>query len=796
MIEYTQYNPIYSFKNILKKNLEASENIREEQKKSLHKISELNSIHSQKFQGILQSESKKIERLAEKTREKTLSLLDSDPNALWSMWQEYLTDSVQRSALVFDTFRKRGNVYVEHLDSGMPPVLDFKYEVVIDGHTLSSPVNYLLLKITPPKGVVIDEKRAPVMIIDPRAGHGAGIGGFKPDSQVGEAFADGHQVYFVAFRPMPEPTQTIADVRDAEIIFLKHIVEQHPHSPKPIVVGNCQGGWAAMLLAAAVPELMGPIVLNGSPMSYWAGKVGDNPMRYTGGMRGGAMSALMLADMGDGLFDGANLVANFEGLNPSNSFFGKYYKLYSNVDTEAQRFLDFEKWWGGYCFMTEAEMRWILDNLFIGNKLATGEAVLGIERVDLKVIQSPIIVFASHGDNITPPQQALNWIPDLYASVEEIKARGQRIVYMLHDSIGHLGIFVSSQIASREHVAITDTVRAIEALSPGLYEMKLDDEEDRVHIRFEPRGMGDILALGDGRDDEELFTEVAQMSNINTEIYDRFIRPAIQQISTPESASLMRESHPLRTQRVVFSDKNPIMPMLDQTVATLVEERKPASPDNPFIMGEKMMSELIETQLNLYRNLRDSLTESSFFSIYSSPLVKATISPKDNHLPRHNSVDVRQMPEVHRVLENADKGGLAEGVVRILHLLNSARGYVRRTRLERELIALGHSKLFPDMDHEDIVKIVHQQALIVDFEPKVAMDTLPILLKTVDSRKTALKLVMDIAGPRETMHPFALKMYGQIEEMLSKKGRHSPSNSSLEVADQINVAHDESKGVE
>lgn len=44
------------------------------------------------------------------------------------------------------------------------------------------------------------------MIIDPRAGHGAGIGGFKPDSQVGDAFADGHAVYFVAFRPMPEPT--------------------------------------------------------------------------------------------------------------------------------------------------------------------------------------------------------------------------------------------------------------------------------------------------------------------------------------------------------------------------------------------------------------------------------------------------------------------------------------------------------------------------------------------------------------------------------------------------------------
>ena len=785
MFDFSQYNPINSYRNILQKNMRTAELSRQGQKQSLHKISELTSIHAQKLQRVALSESKKIEKLLEETKEKVNSLMTSEPRALWGMWQEYLTDSTQRSALVFETLRKRGNVYLDHVESGMPPVLDFSYEVIIDGKELSSPVNYLLLKITPPAGVVIDEKRAPVMIIDPRAGHGAGIGGFKPDSQVGEAFADGHQVYFVAFRPMPEPTQTIADVRDAEIIFLKHIIEQHPHSPKPIVIGNCQGGWAAMLVAAAVPESMGPIVLNGSPMSYWAGKVGDNPMRYTGGMRGGAMSALMLADIGNGLFDGANLVANFESLNPANSFFGKYYKLYSNVDSEAKRFLDFEKWWGGYCFMTEAEMRWILDNLFIGNKLATGDAVLGMERVDLKAIKSPIIVFASHGDNITPPQQALNWIPDLYASVEEVKARGQRIVYMLHDSIGHLGIFVSSEIAGREHVAITDTVRAIEALSPGLYEMKLDDEEDRVHIRFEPRGMGDILALGDGRDDEQLFTEVAQMSNINTEMYDRFVRPAIQNMATPETAEFIRESHPLRTQRVMFSDKNPIMPMLDKAAESIVRERKPASKDNPFIMAEKVASELIETQLNLYRNMRDSMTETSFFSIYSSPMIKAFISPKDSGVPKRTTVDVRQMPEVHHALENVDKGGLAEGVVRILHLLNDARGYVRRTRLERELIALGHSKLFPDMDHEDIVKIVHQQALIVDFEPKLAMYTLPVLLNTQTAQKKALKLVMDIAGPRDTMHPFALKMYGQIEELLQHKTVPAESIVVNEEADLV-----------
>ena len=772
MMDAREYNPLASAQKLLQKNLDSAELLKKEQQQSIYKIAELTTHNSARFQKAIVSETQKIESLIQKSKEKSAELMATNPTDWWKQWSDYLTDSVQRSALVFDTLRKRGNGYVDHIESGMPPVLDFKYEVIVDGHTLSSPVNYLLLKIVPPEGVIIDENRAPIMIIDPRAGHGAGIGGFKPDSQVGDAFADGHAVYFVAFRPMPEPTQTISDVRDAEVIFLQDIIARHPSSPKPIVVGNCQGGWAAMLLASSAPELIGPIVLNGSPMSYWAGKIGDNPMRYTGGMRGGAAPALLLADLGNGLFDGANLVANFESLNPSNSFFTKYYKLYTNVDTEAQRFLEFEKWWGGYCFMTEAEMRWILDNLFIGNKLASGDAVLGLDRIDLKVIQSPIIVFASHGDNITPPQQALNWIPDLYASVEEIKARGQRIVYMLHDSIGHLGIFVSSQVAGREHVAITDTVRAIEALSPGLYEMILDDEEDRVHIRFEPRGMGDILALGDGRDDEELFTEVAEMSNINTTIYDRFVRPVIKNMVTPESAELIRESHPLRTQRLIFSDKNPIMPAIDQITNSLIQDRKKASEDNPFLMGEKIFGEVVETQLDLYRNFRDAMTETMFFSVYTSPIVKSMISPGNADSPKRHVMDVRQMPEVHSALLNIETGGVAEAVVRILQLLNTARGYVRRTRLERELIALSHSSLFPSMSHEEIVKLVHQQSLIVDFEPKRALETLSVLLNSSDKQRKAMNVVMDIAGPRETMHPFALKMYGQIDEMLTKRNHH------------------------
>jgi pimeloyl-ACP methyl ester carboxylesterase len=762
-----EFNFIKSAGTRLEKLVNTSQDAIKQSSEAARTVSDLSALHIQKLSKTIRLDSKKIEHLIECANQDTQVLKTATLSDWLQMYTAYVRDSVQRQALVFDALRKRGNVYTDHIDSGMPPVLDFQYDVVVDGKDLNPPVNYLLLKITPPAGVVIDPERAPVLIIDPRAGHGAGIGGFKPDSQVGDAFDDGHQVYFCAFRPMPEPSQTIAHVRDAEIFFLGKIAEEHPHSPKPILVGNCQGGWAAMLVAAKAPRLVGPIVLNGSPMSYWAGKVGENPMRYTGGLRGGSLPALLMADLGNGLFDGAVLVQNFESLNPANSFFKKYYNLYAHVDTEAERFIEFERWWGGFCFMTEAEIRWIVENLFIGNKLAIGEAILDGERVDLKKIESPIIVFASHGDNITPPQQALNWIPDLYSSAEEIKALGHRIVYILHDSIGHLGIFVSSKIAGREHEAITDTVRAIEALSPGLYEMLLEDDSERVHIRFEPRSIDDILHLDHNREEEPLFAEVARMSKINSETYQRVGRPLVKALTTNESAQMMRNLHPLRTQRFVFSDKNPFMPMLDSLSNQASQDRVKLNPSNPFLIAEKIGAEIFEMQLNLYRDVRDAWAESCFFAMYTSPISRAVFHPTAEEHPLHSEIDVMKMPEIQAALANIEQGGLAEACVRMLHLLNKARGYVRRTRLERELQVLKRQDLFPDLSDQEIKKILHQQSLIVDFDQVNAIATLPLLLKTPENRQAALDLVMEIAGPREKMHAAALKEYGQFEILLS-----------------------------
>ena len=251
------------------------------------------------------------------------------PDNPWQAWASYWTDFAQRAVLFWDTMRERGNNYIEHVREARPPLMAFKWEMISDGRTFERPVNYALIRIIPPEGVKVDDTKRPFIIVDPRAGHGPGIGGMKKDSEVGVALQFGHPVYFVIFFPEPEPGQTILDVSVAESKFVETVVKRHPKSRKPTIYGNCQGGWASMLIAANDPEMVGPVVINGAPMSYWSGNLsggaGENPMRYSGGLLGGSWMSLLASDLGNGKFDGAYLVENFENLNPANTFWNKYY---------------------------------------------------------------------------------------------------------------------------------------------------------------------------------------------------------------------------------------------------------------------------------------------------------------------------------------------------------------------------------------------------------------------------------------------------------------------------------------
>src|ERR1700704_2064886 len=528
---------------------------------------------------------------------------------------EFMMDAGQRSVLFLDVLRQRGDQYREHVAQTAPHVLQYTAELIIDGRKLDEPVNYALVRIIPPKDVEVDLNRRPFIVVDPRAGHGPGIGGFKADSEIGVAMKAGHPCYFIGFLPEPMPGQTIERIARAEAVFIEKVISLHPEADgKPCVIGNCQAGWAVMILASLRPELFGPIIVAGAPLSYWAGVRGKNPMRYSGGLLGGSWLTAATSDLGGGKFDGAWLVQNFQSQNPSNTLWTKQYNVFSKVDTEAERYLEFERWWGGNVNLNAEEIQFIVDELFVGNNLAAGRIKMSDgHAVDLRNIRSPIVVFCSKGDNITPPQQALGWILDLYEDIDEIRSYGQTIVYTVHETVGHLGIFVSSGVARKEHGEFSSNIDLIDVLPPGLYEAVFDAKSaetanpDLVSgdwvMRCEARTLDDIRALG-GNDaaDERRFATAARVSEMNLALYRTFVQPAVRTMLPPAVSEMMRELHPLRLQYALCSDDSPLMAPVSAMAQQVRENRAPAAPDNPFLAFQEIASRQIVAGLDLWRD--------------------------------------------------------------------------------------------------------------------------------------------------------------------------------------------------
>lgn len=562
-----------------------------------------------------------------------------------SAWTEafnYYVDMVQRSVLFLDVLRERGDNMLAHERAGQPPLLDFDHEMILDARTFERPANYALLRITRcgPTHASNFERQdlRPVMVVDPRAGHGPGIGGFKHDSEVGVALHQGHPTYFAIFYPEPCPGQTLADVIHVLRAFAEEVARRHDGFA-PILYGNCQGGWAVALLAADCEGLDGPAVLNGSPLSYWAGAEDVNPMRLAAGLLGGAWLTHLMADLNGGRLDGAWLVENFEKLNPANTLWQKNYNLFANVDTERERFLEFERWWSSYYFLSREEILATVENLFIGNRLEQGQVRLDICDmedhaacvIDLKQIRNPIVVFASSGDNITPPHQALAWVPAIYPDTAALKAAGQRIIYLLNTHVGHLGIFVSATVAQHEHRAILENIEAYKDLAPGLYEMKIDtfadetvsDDTARPHshkaalaklsVHFEERRVEDLHF----EYPRQAFEKVDALSQWNESIYRTWISPWIKASANPASSFLQKWGHPMRMQRYLFSPQiTPAMAWVPFAAAWAKQARQPVSTDNPWHASEQAASKAIADALEQWRVQRDAAQEQLFTQLY------------------------------------------------------------------------------------------------------------------------------------------------------------------------------------
>jgi len=720
---------------------------------------------------------------------------------------EYMVDAWQRNVLYTDVMRQRGNQYQRHMTKKAPNVLSMKAELVMDGRTLEYPVNYMLTLITPPKDMPSDPIKRPFVVVDPRAGHGPGIAGFKPESEIGVAIAAGHPCYFIGFLPQPEPEQTVEDVAVAETLFLEEVIKRHPDAEgKPVVIGNCQAGWQIMMAAAAKPELFGPIIIAGAPLSYWAGWRGKNPMRYSGGLAGGSWLTMLTSDLGGGKFDGATLVQNFEGLNPANTYWSKQYNLYSNIDTEATRYLGFERWWGGHVFLNGKEIQYIVDNLFIGNRLSSARLVTrkGV-RLDLRNIKSPIIVFCSNGDDITPPPQALGWILDLYQNDDEILAHGQTIVYAVHESIGHLGIFVSGEIAKKEHREFTCNIDMIDLLPAGIYEAVIHDKTPETHnadlafgdyvMTFERRHLADIEKIVEPNiEDDRRFATVSRISQVNQGLYKSFLQPLVKLMVTPQSTEWLQKTNPLRLPYEAMSDKNPLIASMGPMAVQVKNHRQTISPDNPFLLFETQVSKSIESTLDLWGQWRDALVEQTFMTIYGSPLVQdiAGLGAKEGAPRSHPGVSPEHIDFVNKRRDELQKlvscGGIREASIRVLMYISQAQGGVdeRSFNLIRRLRSTEEHRLTLDA----FKRIVREQAMVMVVDPHGAIEALPDLLEnhSPEALRHAIDFTQQVAMASGTLNDVGRDRLQQVIALFEQAAKTAERRGKQPQMESVSVS--------
>jgi hypothetical protein len=527
-------------------------------------------------------------------------------------------------------------------------------------------------------------------------------------------------------------------------------------------------------------------------------------MRFAGGMLGGSWAASLLADMGNGVFDGADLVQNFENLNPANTFWDKYYHVFENADTEPPRFLEFERWWGGFYLMNREEIEWITRNLFVGNKLWSGEVKeQGGKAFDLREIKSPIILFASMGDNITPPEQAFNWVADIYGSTEEIKARGQVIIGLLHRTIGHLGIFVSGKVAKKEHAQIVSVMQSVEMLPPGLYGMEITERttaggRPEYEVEFREHRLEDVMARLNRfkRADERPFEAVATLSEFNQRAYELFARPIVKAASNELTAQLARQFHPLRFQRWAISDINPWVAWLGAAAQAVKNQRYSVPPTDPLRRIEKFNAEVASAGLDYYRAVRDAVTEATFFQTYGN-LYHAYLA-EQRTAEAERADEALEPPFVKQALARIAQGGYTEAFARVAYLLSRKGEPLPLSRLTmRQELAKEYGVLIPDLPLDQWRRIRGEQEIIVRYAPDDAIETLPELLND-DERQRLLTLIDRVmadkrvqqTNPTEEQRDMVRRVRSVLNGVTSKTAarRHRARDKAVAGAER-SVAH-------
>jgi poly(3-hydroxyalkanoate) synthetase len=282
----------------------------------------------------------------------------------------------------------------------------------------------------------------PTLLVPPQAGHDSCIVDFSPQqSQVG------------AIREAGLTSVASLDWIGADAGNLDATIDDYLHAIDvgidalgggPVnLIGDCQGGWLAVVYAALRREQINTLTIAGAPIDFHAGEPDIHRWLRTLAPGGDLAGYRALVAAGGGAMPGAALLGGFIALRPADEV-AKHLDLLVNLGDEAhlERYRRFEDWYKHTQDVPGAFYLWIVEHLFRDNELIRGELEVAGETVDLRAIRSPLNLIAGATDHITPPAQ-------VFAIAGAAETPPDGIVQRL-SSGGHLGLFMGHE-ALREH---------------------------------------------------------------------------------------------------------------------------------------------------------------------------------------------------------------------------------------------------------------------------------------------------------------------------------------------------------
>jgi hypothetical protein len=293
-------------------------------------------------------------------------------------------------------------------------------------------------------------------------------------------------------------------------------------------------------------------------------------------------------------------------------------------------------------------------------------------------------------------------------------------------------------------------------------------------VTLRERKVEDLRKLGkNDRVDEKPFQAVAALSELSERAYSLLVRPFVKEAVPEWFAKALRDFHPLRVQYWALSDKNPFLWALPHFAGFAKANRRPRAGDNDYVRREELLSEAINTVLDLYRDLRDASSEAAFFEVYGN-MLSLQMADEREEIRRKGKFDPRSIPAVREVLDTLEEGGAIEGLARMAMLISKAgRGHRRLSEMQKTREILSPEGEIAHLSEDERRRLLQEETIVVEFEPERARRSLPKLLRTAADRRRAHAL-LDWTEAQSGLEDDQRRLAAELRALLPMSGARNP----------------------